>query len=161
MRGGNDAYLPPDLKQNIYGSVIVTADGKAWMGGHYTNVGYDSVTSLINAIINWRWNYPTGKIKENRLKISQVLVSVQTKEPHIFYRDRQAILELDEILRKFTKNLEPLKIQIVNKDGEVFETNTEEMLPRPFSPGAFRMDDVMIKQLEKIIGEDNLKKLKI
>lgn len=161
LLGSNDVYLPEDLKPDVYGAALVTHDGMVWPGGLYTNVGYDPVNAVMNAINNWRWNYPTGEVLDKRLRIRKLLVVGGAKMPHIFYRDRQAILELDEILRKYTRNSEPLKVQILDANGGSYETNVEEMLPRPFSPGAFRMDDVMLGQLGKIIGNDNLKKLNI
>lgn len=160
-KGANNVYLPEKLKKDIYGAALITEDGMIWQGGGYTNVGYDAIPPIMNAIINWRWNYPSGTIQDKRLRIQKLVVAGEFKTPNIFYRDRQAILELDEILRKFTKNTEPLKVQIVSTHLDAFETDVEEMLPRPFSPGAFRMDDVMLGQLGKIIGKDNLKNLKI
>jgi hypothetical protein len=69
------------------------------------------------------------------------------------YRDRQAILELDEILRMFKGSNSPLRVEIVKvgSNVEAYETNVEEWLPHPFSPGAFRMDDVTRAQLDKLI----------
>lgn len=161
LSGGNDIYLPEKLKGETYGASLVAWDGTVWPGGDYTNVGYDSIPPVMSAIINWRWNYPTGTVLDKRLKIRKLLVAGKRGIPDILYRDRQAILELDEVLRKYTKSPQPLKVQILNGRGEVYETNVEEMLPGPFSPGAFRMDDVMLAQLGKIIGKDNLKKLNI
>jgi cytidine deaminase len=163
-RKGNDIYLPEKMKQEVYGAVLVSKRGKSWSGSHYSNVAYDSVTPVMNAIINWYGNYPRGSIAEN-LRLEKLLIVGEKINPHVFYRDRQAILELDEILRKFTNNPNPLRVEIVNVEQvslqervvkEVYETNTEEWLPRPFSPGAFRMDDVMAGQLGKLIGEENL-----
>lgn len=159
--GSNDVYLTDDLKPDVYGAALVTEDGLVWPGGLYTNVGYDPVNAVMNAINNWRWNYPTGNILDKRLRFKKLLVVGGDRIPHIFYRDRQAILEQDEILRKYTKKAEPLKVQMFTKNGDAYETDVEEMLPSPFSPGAFRMDDVILGQLGKIIGENNLKKLNI
>jgi len=153
MQGGNDVYLPDKMKSEVYGAVLIAENGWAWPGSHYTNVGYDSVTPVVSAIISWRNSYPKGTIEEDRLRLSRLLIVGEKQMPHVFYRDRQAILENDEVLRRFTKNSLPLKVQIVQVDGEAYETNVEEWLPHPFSPGAFRMDDVMQAQLENLTGK--------
>jgi hypothetical protein len=158
-RGGNDIYLPEKMKHKMYGAVIVSEDGQMWTGEHYTNVGYDSVTPVLSAVISWHNDYPKGIVDESRLNLSKLVVAGEYFTPDVFYRDRQAVLEMDEILRKFTDCKHPLEVQIVNAKGEVYETNVEEWLPAPFSPGAFRMDDVMHGQLGKLIGEKNLNSL--
>jgi cytidine deaminase len=157
-RGGNDVYLPEKMKPEIYGAALVAEDGSVWTGDHYSNVGYDSVTPVLSAVIGWHNDYPKGAVDKNRLRLSKLVIVGEHTTPDVFYRDRQAILELDEILRKFTK-VGPLKVQIINFDGLAYETNVEEWLPGPFSPGAFRMDDVMLGQLGKLVGEKNLNSL--
>lgn len=155
-RAGNDVYLPDRMKPEMYGAALVAENGWIWPGSHYANVSYDPVTPVMNAINSWYSSYPKGTIDENRLRLSKLLVVGEKQIPHVFYRDRQAILENDEILRKFTKSSTPLKVEILQVGGEAYETNVEEWLPHPFSPGAFRMDDVMMAQLGKLIGVDNL-----
>ncbi len=160
--GGNDIYLPERMKNEPYGVALVSRSGEIWKGGHYTNVGYDSVTPLLSTIISWKNSYPNGAISKRHLELSKVVVVSQSGMPNVFYRDRQAILELDEVLRKFTKSPCPLQVELVHatKDDrgnmiiyEARRTNVEKWLPHPFSPGAFRMDDVMEAQLEKLIGK--------
>jgi cytidine deaminase len=161
-RGGNDVYLPEEMKGKLYGAVLVSRTGEYWMGGHYTNVGYDSVTPVMNAVMNWVNNYPKGVVRENMLNLSKLVIVGFDKRPNVFYRDRQAILELDEVLRRFKGTSEPLPVEIATigeeywrsrEIQEVCRTDTEEWLPHPFSPGAFRMDDVMDAQLQKLIGQ--------
>ena len=102
------------------------------------------------------------------MRLKKLVIASEGGVPSPFYRDRQAILELDEILRIYTGNPNPLRVEIIQaKDSvrgwaeavEAFETNVEEMLPHPFSPGAFRMDDVMMAQLVKLIGENDVAKI--
>lgn len=160
VRGGTDIYLPQEMKNDLYGAVLVAENGKAWVGSHYSNVGYDSIPAAMVALLNWKSNYPTGSLDDARLKLSKLILFGVGRTPSVFYRDRQAVLEMDEILRRYTKK-GALDVQIVNVDpgyyenGRVIEayvTNSEEWLPGPFSPGAFRMDDVMDAQLQKLIG---------
>jgi hypothetical protein len=114
---------------------------------------------LQKTIIAWDSSYPYGGISRRHLELKKLVIVAETGIPDTFYRDRQAILEMDEILRRFTKNPQPLRVDLVHavKDGRgnttIFEakrTNVEEWLPNPFSPGVFRMDDVMEKQLRKL-----------
>lgn len=161
VKGGNDVYLPDSMKSSIYGAALVSRNGTRWVGKHYTNVGYDGVTPGLSAVIGWNNSYPLGSISETHLSLSKIVIASEHQIPDVFYRDRQALLEMDEILRRY-KNRAPLRIDLVHakKDErgnmviyETRRTNTEEWLPHPFSPGAFRMDDVMDAQLRKMIGK--------
>ncbi|QQG41473.1 MAG: hypothetical protein HYV90_04940 [Candidatus Woesebacteria bacterium] len=156
-------YLPEDLKRGVYGAALVSEDGATWMGSHYTNVGYDSITPVLSAVINWRNSYPLGTVSEKHLKLSKLVLASYGNMPKPFYRDRQAILELDEILRRYTGSKTPLPVEIVDAsritNGTVFvssacSTDVEKWLPHPFTPGAFRMDDVMEAQLAQLVGSE-------
>ena len=50
-----------------------------------------------------------------------------------------------------------MRVELVKVGVEVerWETNTNEWIPRPFSPGASRMDDVMMSQLTRLTGSKN------
>ena len=159
-RKGVDIYLPEGVKRNIYGAALVSEDGTVWPGVHYSNAGYDAVTPVLNVVLNWRSNYPGG-ISKRHLNLSKLVVAGDGIMPDPFYRDRQAILELDEVLRLATGRTAPLEVQLIKaKDSRMgyaeaesaFRTNTAEWLPHPFSPGAFRMDDVMKAQLTKLLS---------
>lgn len=163
-----DVYLPEDMKSTVYGAALEAEDGTIWQGIQYTNVGYDAITPVMSAVINWMNSYPSGHVSDRHLRLKKLVIASEGGVPSPFYRDRQAILELDEILRIYTGNPNPLRVEIIQaKDSvrgwaeavEAFETNVEEMLPHPFSPGAFRMDDVMMAQLVKLIGENDLAKI--
>lgn len=160
LRASTDVYLPEPMKKFLYSSLLIGDWSPTWPGSHYSNVGYDSVTPVLGSVISWKNSYPFGTISKRSLHLSKLLVVSETGIPDVFYRDRQAILELDEVVRRFTKK-GPLKIELVHAkessngslvihDSRI--TDTEEWLPHPFSPGAFRMDDVMDEQLAKLIG---------
>jgi len=158
---GIDTYLPETTKLGMYGAALVAEDGTVWSGTHYSNAGYDSVTPVMSAVLHWMNDYPKRRVSERHLKLSKLVVAGGWKMVSPLYRDRQAILELDEILRRYNGNDEPLRVEIVRFDDKVkvFVTDTDEWLPHPFSPGAFRMDDVMEAQLVKLIGETEVKKI--
>jgi cytidine deaminase len=161
IESATDIYLPERLHNETYGAVLVGRDGTMWRGSHYTNVGYDSVTPVLSAVLNWKNTYPTGETSRAHLLLSKLIVVGSAGIPNVFYRDRQAILELDEVLRRFISSEDPLRVELIHANrsssGEVVlqhakKTDTEEWLPYPFSPGAFRMDDVMQGQLQKLIS---------
>jgi len=149
-----DVYLPEEMKRGLYGAAIVAKDGTIWKGSQYSNCGYDAVTPVLSAVLNWRNTYPQGSASQSHLHLSKLVVAGGAEMIAPFYRDRQAILELDEILRMFKGDNNPLEVEIV-KVGEggveAYETTVEEWLPHPFSPGAFRMDDVTRAQLERLL----------
>lgn len=156
-----DVYLPEELKGKMYGAALVTEDGKVWRGSHYTNVGYDSVTPVMAAILNWKNNFPARDELDKHLRLSRLVIAGGSEMINPFYRDRQAILELDEILRRYKGDNTPLRVEIIKlgQKAEAFVTDTDEWLPKPFSPGAFRMDDVMFSQLSKLIGKEEANKI--
>lgn len=148
-----DVYLTEELKGKVYGAAIVAEDGTIWKGSQYSNCGYDAVTPVLSAVMNWRNSYPRGSVSEKHLHLSRLVIAGGPGMDTPLYRDRQAILELDEILRMFKGSSSPLRVEIVKvgKNVEACETNVDEWLPHPFSPGAFRMDDVTRAQLDKLI----------
>ncbi len=148
-----DVYLTEELKSKVYGAAIVAEDGTIWKGSQYSNCGYDAVTPVLSAVMNWRNSYPRGSVSEKHLQLSRLVIAGGSGMGTPLYRDRQAILELDEILRMFKRSNSPLRVEIVKvgKNVEAYETNVEEWLPHPFSPGAFRMDDVLEAQLGQLI----------
>lgn len=163
IKKGTKAYLPEVLKPRVYGAALISQDGTIWQGSHYSNVGYDAVTPILSSILGWKNDYPQGIISDKSLRLQKVVVVSEIGIPDVYYRDRQAILEMDEILRRYTKSSQPLRVHLVHarKDerGNLFiydakRTNTEEWLPNPFSPGVFRMDDVMDAQLQELIGKN-------
>lgn len=157
-----DVYLPGHLKENVYGAALVSEDGTIWRGSLYTNAGYDSVTPVLSAVLHWKNTYPKETISESHLGLARLVIVGRGKIPSPFYRDRQAILELDEILRRYSTKSKSLEIQLVNIEENGLsarKTNAVESLPRPFTPGEFRMDDVIFAELAKLIGEKETKKV--
>ncbi len=157
-----DVYLPDYLKGNVYGAALVAEDGTIWRGSLYSNAGYDAVTPVLSAILYWKNSYPAGEISESHLNLSRVVIVGKEEIPSPFYRDRQALLELDEILRKYWGENNSLEIQLVNVNGRGIsaqKTDARESLPHPFTPGEFRMDDVIFGELAKLIGTQNAKKV--
>ncbi len=147
LRESKTVYLPEKLKHDVYGAVIVSKSGRTWRGSLYTNAGYDAVTPALSAIQTWRNTIPDDGTVDH-LDIDHVLIVGTGKIPQILYRDRQAILELDEVLRQCTGRTEPLPIHLVNVNEEhtiveANKTDAVEWLPHPFSPGNFGMQDVI------------------
>ncbi len=61
--------------------------------------------------------------------------------PEVSYTDRQTLAEFDEELRSANKRTEPLRVELISTDGnrkilEAALSDTEEMLPHRFGPGA-------------------------
>lgn len=165
-----DVYLPDALKLNTYGAVLISEYHNIWAGSLYSNAGFDSVTPVLSAVLSWRNSYPEGKISDTHLRLKKLVIASPYEVPSPFYRDRQAILEIDEILRRYTGKTNPLPVEIVhatfNDDDKIVPvdariTNTEEWLPHPFTPGAFRMDDVIKSELGGLMGADSVKNLGI
>jgi cytidine deaminase len=151
-----DVYLPQEMKTKLYGAVLVGKDGTMWPGSLYTNAGFDAVPPIMSAVLHWKGDYPGMEVSEKHLNLEKLVVVGRGKIPDPLYRDRQAILELDEILRRWKRNDTPLPVELVSVDGKDYtlkETNVSEWLPHPFTPGTFRMDDVMQAELEKLVGK--------
>lgn len=151
-----DAYLPDHMKKEPYGAVLVSADGtEMWPGIHYANAGYDSVTPILSAIIGWENNIRKNRKSESGLCVNKVVIAGRGNMPNPFYRDRQALLELDEVLRRYRKDNKSIEVQIIQRtdSGEIYasKTNAREWLPNPFSAGTFGMESVLDKQLAKLI----------
>jgi cytidine deaminase len=150
-----DIYLPEGLRQKVYGAALVSDDGTMWSGIQYTNAGYDAVSPIMSAVLHWCNDYPGGTVSERHLNLRKLVVAGRREIPHPLYRDRQVILELDEILRRFRGDSKPLEVELVQVNNNTVmagRSDVEEWLPHPFTPGAFRMDDVMLAELAKLIG---------
>lgn len=147
LKESKTVYLPETLKNNAYGVVIVSRNGRMWRGSLYTNAGYDAITPALSAIQTWKNTTPHDGTNDH-LDIDHILIVGKGKIPHVFYRDRQAILEFDEVLRQYSGRTQPLPIHLVNIDDEqaiveANQTNAVEWLPHPFSPESFGMQDVI------------------
>lgn len=165
---GIDIYLPEEMKPRTYGAVLVAENGDFWRGSLYSNDGYDSITPVLGAVLNYQYNYPVGRIDRDKLSLRKLVVVGVGLMPHIYYRDRQALLGLDEALRRFTGKADPMEVEIINVAGDywesgrvnkIYKTDSEEWLPHPFTAGAFRRDDIVLAKLGKLIGPENLKKV--
>jgi cytidine deaminase len=155
-----DVYLPADKKKQMYGAVLVSADGTFLTGAHYSNAGFDSTSPGLGAVAHWRNSYPHGTVSEQYLNLEKLILVGQHGIPQPLYRDRQAVLEMDELLRRYNPNRAPLRVELVHavREGDGMPsivkavlTDAKEWLPHPFTPGEFRQDDVLEAQLEKLI----------
>lgn len=149
------AYLPAPLRPNTYGVALVDEQGKVWPGSLYTTAGYDSVPPALAAVQAWRSAFDRQK---NAHDMAQIVVVRYGALPKVLYRDRQALLELDEVLRIGQGRKEPLPIELLHLDpstnqvAAAAQTTTAEWLPYPFSPGAFGMHDALRAQHDALFG---------
>lgn len=129
-------YLPQDeLLASVYGVVLLDQDGRRWRGGLETTAGYNEVSAGYAARIAWKQTIQPG---ETRADLERITVVRRWGLPtNIEYRDRQALLELDEVLMKKHGRTEHLRVDLVHVDDsgpvEAVTTNTAEWLPHPFS----------------------------
>lgn len=155
-----DVYLPPEKKRQMYGAVLVLSNGSFFPGVHYSNGGFDSISPGLSAVIHWRNSLLYSSSPKHSLHVEKLVIVGQHGIPQVLYRDRQAILEMDELLSQHNPDREPLPVELIHalRDGEgnplvvqAATTNAKEWLPHPFTPGEFRQDDVLRAQLEKLI----------
>lgn len=154
-------YLPPELLGDIYGVVLRDSDGNRWRGGLSTTSGYDEVSPGYAAKITYQNSlHPETTYPD----LDRITVVKRFGLPtNIEYRDRQALLELDEVLMQKHGRTEPLRVDLVHVDDggpvKAVTTNTVEWLPRPFSAATLGLS-VPEQQsdrytlFEKEIGED-------
>lgn len=161
IRQGVSVYLPPKLKEQIYGVSLVTKDGQVWPGSFYTNAGYDAIPPLLASIQTWRNMLPfSDRDKDKHLAIEKIVIASIDGTPDVLYRDRQAALELDEVLRQHdSERTNPLPIFLMNVDASgqiqtIHTTNTEEWLPHPFSPKSFGMEDALQAQVMLYLADE-------
>lgn len=149
-------YLPENLKRRVYGVALVAQNDQIWRGSLYTNAGYDAVTPALSAVQSWRNTLPLIG-RENHLRLDSIVVAGNEGIPDVLYRDRQALLELDEALMLHTGRKTPLPVFLIHMgaQGELIEakgTDTKEWLPHPFSPVSFGMDDALKAQVMLFLG---------
>ncbi len=128
-------YLPEEMYEDVYGVCLVDKDGNRWIGGLETTAGYNEVSPGYAARIAWRNTIKPG---EKRPDLDRITVVQRHHLPTgIEYRDRQALLELDEMLMQKHGRTEPLRVDLVHIDDggpvEAAITTTQEWLPHPFS----------------------------
>jgi len=138
---GVDVYLPQHLRNGIYGVAIVANSGNIWQGSLDTNAGYDAVTPGLAARQVWRNSHPEAELQK-------MVIARYDSLPSPLYRDRQALLELDEALMDHTGRKTPLPVELVHLDRmgkvvQVAQTNTREWMPAPFTAGSFGMVDAV------------------
>ena len=150
---GVDVYLPKHLKEGIYGAAIVGASGKVWQGSLDTNAAYDATTPLVAARQVWRNAGPEAELRK-------IVIARYGALPKPLYRDRQAILELDEALMDYTGRFTPLPVELVELDqsGRVMTaalTNTREWMPMPFTAGSFGMSEAVRGSLKGLFPRES------
>lgn len=131
-------YLPDELLAQVYGVVLLDRDGNRWRGGLSTTAGYDEVSPGYAATITYKNSLRAETAYPDLDRIT--VVRRYDLPTNIEYRDRQALLELDEVLMKKHGRTEHLPVDLVHIDDagpiEAVRTNTLEWLPRPFSAAA-------------------------
>ena len=127
-------YLPEDKYLDVYGVALADQNGNKWMGSLHTTSGYNEVSPGYAARIAWESTLRPG---DRRADMDRITIVSMGGLPQVEYRDRQVLLEFDEMLMK--KYLRPtaLRVDLVHIDEggpvEAATTNTLEWLPRPFS----------------------------
>lgn len=130
---------------------------ETWSSGFYTNAGYarSYATEIADAMLR------NDAFTVGVWDLEAIVYTAFMKDgeyPSMPYRDRQAALELDDIIRRITGRDTPLPV-IVNSYGidedttypaGSWITNTEEWLPFPFRPSEFGMDEALDQQADKI-----------
>lgn len=128
-------YLPMEMLGDVYGVVLLDKDGNRWRGGLETTSGYDAVSAGYAARIAYKQSLRPGTKYPDLDRITTV--RRYGVPANVEYRDRQALLELDEVLMKKHGRTEHLRVDLVHIDDsgpvEAATTTTLEWLPRPFS----------------------------
>lgn len=147
---GVDAFLPKDLKRKMYGVSIVDQNGEKYLGGHYTNSGYDAVTPGLSAVITF-----TNSNIEKKSDLNRITIASRYSLPDLLYRDRQSFMELADITRLFSGRQTGVQVDLIQLDKfnnieKAVTTNTDELMPLPFSARSFGMDDAIRDQYNKM-----------
>lgn len=154
-------YLPMEMLAEVYGVVLLDKNGNRWRGGLETTSGYDEVSPGYSARIAYKQSLRPETTYPDLDRIT--VVRRWGLPTNIEYRDRQALLELDEVLMKKHGRTEPLRVDLVHVDDngpvEAVTTNTLEWLPRPFSASQLSLpvpeqQSDRFEYLEKKKGED-------
>lgn len=149
---GIDAFLPDELKGRMYGAVLLGKE--EIVGSHYTNGAYDSTTPGVVAINALRY---VGNVEMDLKRVVYAHFGDELTPPHVFYRDRQAMLEMDEVIARQVSRSGKLPVSLLSIDRDTqqvigeWRTNTAEMLPYPFTPGEFGMDDAIEAQQNQFL----------
>jgi cytidine deaminase len=148
-------YIPEEKQSELYGVSLIGANELTRArGSFYTNAGYDAIPAGLAAATTFNDTVDPSTPED----LSEIVVVGLGKIPHLLYRDRAALLELDEILRKGGRTI-PLPIYLVAVDPETFlplkaqVTNTEECFPNPFSAGAFGMTEALDRNYKALFDE--------
>lgn len=154
-------YLPPEMLGNVYGVVLLDKDGNRWRGGLETTAGYDEVSPGYAARIAYKQSL---RPETSYPDLDRITVVKRFGLPtNIEYRDRAALLELDEVLMHKHGRTEPLRVDLVHVDDggpvEAVTTNTREWFPRPFSAATLKLpvpeqQSDRFTTLETIMKED-------
>ena len=136
----NDAYSPRENNRDYY-ALIVTEKNK-FFGSHDVMADYHPIYALTDAIRQAR------RANDPFIKYVMIVRKVKVKQdtdvitpPHIMYKDRQHLLELNlqaELISGKRQN-PPIYIVNSNPDNSIYfwKTSVKEWLPIPFSPETF------------------------
>lgn len=135
------AYAPTDVARNVY-SAVLTTHSTLTAGAHYTGPHYRSLTAGEQAVTKYQFSQPEQDLQQ------AVFATYGTADelPEVFYRDRQALLDLDDTLQLVTGRKEPLPVVLLTLDRETRKivnaarTDSSSWLPYPFKATAFGME---------------------
>ncbi len=139
-------YLPQSLLAKVYGLALIDASEHIYPGSFDTTAGYDAITPGVAAIQSFR-NRPEGS-KPGLSKLAAVVIAYAgggTAAP--YYRDRNAILELDGILQAAGDTFSPAPVYIIDTDTDgqplhLARTDTRQWLPHAFTDSTLGMEEI-------------------
>lgn len=134
----------------IYGAAIVCENKDIFRGSFRGDVAYHPILPISAAITNFR----DGGDNFSRKYVQGIVVASEKRVPDVLYKDRQHALEFAEAIQSLNnKSGESLPVYLAHLNNgslKVYETNTYEWLPLPFSPKHLGMENMVRKGYAKL-----------
>lgn len=137
-RRGVKGYLPRKRQDEVYSICIVDEAGEVFPGSLDTTVAYDATSPGVAARQVYRNRVAGASTEVNPItRIIATRLSANGELPHVLYRDRNALADLDEV-SKATQEQQPAQVLLVGVDytGSIQNaatTDAKEWLPHPFT----------------------------
>jgi len=146
-------YTSPNIFSRLYGVALVDTAGNIFPGSLDSTASYDAVTPGVAAVQSFK-NRPPGMSREVN-GLSAVVIAGMSDTVTPLYRDRNAITELDDMLR-LRENTSPTPVYIFGREHEEewrensFVADTDEWLPFPFTSKALGRSGLLAAKLEQL-----------